>query len=227
MKYSFAKLLTELASDYGAGITFIDIDETTFHTHAKIDVVDNITGKVIKKLDNQQYNTFVLPKGTHYEYSEFRNAKLFKNTAVPIMPTIKRIKRMFKNIGRRDSKVVFLTARAEFDDPDIFLSTFRQYGIPIDMIDVQLAGNIQTGTVASAKKKIITQYLNTGLYRRVRMLDDDMGNIKMFIDYSQNIPEVIINKVKKKYNIPDDEEMPVIQFYALLVNPDGSLKRIK
>lgn len=225
--FGFIKLLTELQSDYGAGITFVDIDETTFHTKAKIDVVDDDTGKIVKKLNNQEYNTFKLKKGYRYGYSEFRDAKLFKNTAIPIMPVIKRVKQMFKRIGNGDSKIVFLTARAEFDNPDIFISTFRQYGIPIDKIDVQLAGNLATGTVASAKKKIITQYLTTGLYRRVRMLDDDMGNINMFIDYSNNVSKAIVNKVKKRYKIAGDEKIPPIQFFALLVNQNGSLKRIQ
>ena len=225
--YSFTKLLSELASDYGAGITFIDIDETIFHTKAKIDVIDNTSGKIVKKLDNQQYNTFSLSHGQSFGYSEFGDAKRFRDTSVPIVPTIKRIKRIFKNIDKRDSKVVFLTARAEFDDPKIFLSTFKEYGIPIDKIDVQLAGNIKTGTVASSKKIIILRYLSTGLYRRARLLDDAMSNIKMFIELGNNVPKKIIDKVKNKYSITGDESLNPIEFYALLVKPDGSLKRIQ
>ena len=39
---------TNLKSDYGAGITFIDIDETVFRTFAKILVKDKITGVINK-----------------------------------------------------------------------------------------------------------------------------------------------------------------------------------
>ena len=41
--------LQELNNDYGAGITFVDINETIFHTYAKIEIISDETGKVIKK----------------------------------------------------------------------------------------------------------------------------------------------------------------------------------
>ena len=90
-----------------------------------------------------------------------------------------------------------------------------------------MAGNIQAGTIASAKKQIITKYLSTGLYRRVRMLDDDIANIKMFVNYGDNMSSQVIDKVMKKYNISNDERLQAMTFYALLVKPNGSLKRIK
>lgn len=224
--YSFVKLLSELASGYGAGITFMDIDETIFHTKAKIDVVDNTSGQIVKKLDNMQFNSFKLPKGYSFGFSEFRDAKLFKDTAIPMMPTINRLKRMFKNIDRRDSKVVFLTARAEFDNNETFLDTFRQYGIPVDKIDVQLTGSQKTGTIPERKKKVILAYLATGLYRRARLFDDHSGNIKMFVDLGKNIPKKITDKVIKRYNITGEETLSPIEFYGLFVKPDGSLKRV-
>ena len=85
--------LQELNNDYGSGITFVDIDETIFHTYAMINVIDDETEDVIDRLTNQDYNTYKLKSGTHFQYDEFRNAKLFKDTSVPIMPTIKRIKK--------------------------------------------------------------------------------------------------------------------------------------
>ena len=48
--------LNELASDFGKGITFIDIDETIFHTFAKIKVFKD--GKLKRELDNQEFNTY-------------------------------------------------------------------------------------------------------------------------------------------------------------------------
>jgi len=50
---SFNTFLVEAS---GKGLTIFDIDETMFITKAKVKVVKN--GKVIKKLDNQEFNTY-------------------------------------------------------------------------------------------------------------------------------------------------------------------------
>jgi len=219
--------LNEIKSIYGAGISFIDLDECLFRTFAKIYVIDDETGKIIKKLDNQEFNTYELQPGNHYDFNEFTNAEMFKKTSIPIPKTIDRIKRMFKNIDKRKSKVVFLTARSDFDNKEEFLQTFRDYGIPIDNIYVERAGNIRTGTVASNKKNIIMNYLSTGKYRRCRMVDDDMKNIKTFLKIEGELPESLINKIKKIHNIKEEESIPPIEFFGLLVKENGSLVRIK
>jgi len=221
----FEKFINELSSQYGAGITFIDIDETIFKTFAKIYVMVN--GAVVKKLDNQTFNTYVLQPGESYDFREFRDAKTFRKTSIPIPKTINRIKRMFKNINIRESKVVFLTARSDFLDKETFLNTFRDHGIPIDKIYVERAGNIKTGTVAEIKARIVIKYLSTGLYRRVRLIDDDVANVKGFIAIEKKLPKEIIDKVKEKYGITGEESIKPIEFYGLLVKDNGSLKRIK
>ena len=47
---------TFLEEAQGKGLTIFDIDETMFITKAKVKVVKD--GKVIKKLDNQEFNTY-------------------------------------------------------------------------------------------------------------------------------------------------------------------------
>lgn len=236
--------LTELASEYGKGITFIDIDETIFKTFAMIHVVNKETGNLIKKLNNQEFNTYKLKPGEEFKFHEFRNAKVFKDTSIPIPKTIERIKRMFQNIDRRGSKVILLTARANFDDKETFLSKFREVGIPIDQIYVERVGNFSESpeiykriiknkgmpkSVSDAKKKVIMDYISTGEYRRVRLIDDDMKNIKDFISIEKDVMnnDALLNKIKEIHDIPEDENFPVIQFFGLLVKPNGSLKRIK
>ena len=222
----FKGFLNELASEYGAGITFIDIDDTLFNTFAMIKVIKN--GKVIKKLNNQDYNTYKLEPGESFDYGEFRSAEFFNKTSIPIPQTVKRIKKMINGIKTKgsNSKIILLTARADFDDKNVFLDTFRKHGIPIDDMYVERAGNLK-GTVAGIKKKVIMGYLKTGLYRRVRIIDDDMTNVKEFLKIEKNLPQDIVDKVKQTYRIPEDEKFPVIQFFGLLVKKDGSLKRIK
>ena len=218
--------LNELSSSYGSGITFVDIDNTLFYTFAKINVIDDATGKVVKRLNNQEFNTYVLPKTHHFDFGEFRSAEMFNKTSIPIPKTVKRVKKMIKGIDRRDSKIIFLTARTDLDDKELFLQTFREHGIPVDRTYVERAGNIQTGTVANAKKKIIMKYINTGDYRRVRMLDDEDANLKMFLKLQNELPQSLIDKIKKKHNIKEEESIPAIEFFALKVLPNGSLKRI-
>ena len=218
-------MINELSSEYGKGITFCDVDDTLFHTFAKILVLRD--GKVIKELSNQEFNTYELQDGESFDFQQFRNAKLFKETSIPIPQTINRIKRMFKNIGPRGSKVIFLTARADFDDKHTFLQTFREHGIPIDNIYVERAGNINTGTTAEKKKSIVLKYLSTGVYRRVRLIDDDMANIKTFLNIEKNLSKDIINKVKSYHNVEPSENFPIIDFYGLLVKPNGSLLEVK
>lgn len=240
----FYSYLNELASSYGKGITFIDIDETIFKTFAMIHVVDKETGELIKKLNNQEFNTYKLKPGEEFKFHEFRNAKVFKETSIPIPKTVNRIKRMFQNIDQRGSKVILLTARANFDDKETFLSKFREVGIPIDKIYVERVGNFMESpeiyrriiknqgmpkSVSDAKKKVIMDYISTGEYRRVRLIDDDMKNIQDFISIEKDVMnnQPLLKKIKEIHNIPEDEEFPIIQFFGLLVKPNGSLKRIK
>lgn len=239
----FDSYLNELASEYGKGITFIDIDETIFKTFAMIHVVDKETGELIKKLNNQEFNTYKLKPGEEFKFHEFRNAKVFKETSIPIPQTINRIKRMFQNIDQRGSKVILLTARANFDDKETFLSKFREVGIPIDKIYVERVGNFMESpeiyrriikkqgmpkSVSDAKKKVIMDYITTGEYRRVRLIDDDMKNIQDFLSIEKDVMknQALLKKIKEIHNIPEDEEFPIIQFFGLLVKPNGSLKRI-
>ena len=220
----FKQYLIELKSTYGKGITFFDIDETIFKTSAKIYVMKN--GKIIKKLSNQEFNTYKLQPDESFDFREFRSADLFKKTSIPIPKVVERIKRMFKNIDIRNSKVVFLTARADFDDRDVFLSTFSEIGIPIHDIYVERAGNMKTGTVSEKKRKVILKYIKDGDYRRVRLVDDDIKNLKDFLSIEKSLSVDIINKVKIKHNIKDKETINPINFYALKVNSNGKLERI-
>lgn len=220
----FEHFINELASDFGKGITFIDIDETIFHTFAKIKVLKD--GKLVRELDNQEFNTYVLKDGEQYDFGQFRSADLFARTSIPIPQTVKRIQRMFKNIDRRESRIVLLTARGNFDNKEEFLQVFRKNGIPIDKIYVERAGEQLVGTLAQTKAAIINKYLKTGEYRRVRLIDDDLKNVKTFLEMEKTLDPKIIEKIKKKHKITGDETIKPLEFYGLLAMPNGHLKRL-
>ena len=222
--------LTEFSREhYGSGITFIDIDETVFRTFAKILVKKN--GKIVRELDNQQFNSDVLGEGEEYDFHQFRDAKVFRQTSIPIPKTVNRIKKMLSQIKDQhtSSRIVFLTARADFDNKEEFLKTFEEHGIRMDRpnVFVERAGNMKGGTVDSRKKKIMLDYIKTGKFRRVRLLDDHMPNLKALKDIEKNLPKDIEQKVIDTYDIDmSKEKLPAISFYALHVQEDGSLKLI-
>ena len=218
--------LLEWSQKKGKGLTMIDIDETIFKTFAKIKVIKN--GSVIRELDNQEFNTYDRQDDEEFDFGEFRNAELFNKTSKPIKKTIERILSMIKKIGDKGSKIVLLTARTNFDDKNTFLDTFRKYGIPIDDIYVERAGNyIKTTTdkIAPIKKSIIMKYIQSGEYRRVRLIDDDIKNCKTFLELKNDITDELKEKVRRIHGLDDTEEEP-IKFFALQVTDDGTLKEI-
>jgi hypothetical protein len=199
---SFRNFITEQTR--GKGLTIFDIDETLFQTRALVKVIKD--GEVVRSLDNQQYNTYKLQPGESYDYGEFRNAQIFHDTSIPIWAMIKKAKAIINNAVNAGSKVIIVTARADFDDKKKFLDTFRRYGIDIDRVYVERSGNLNLGSSAKNKRFIFHKYLRSGNYERVRFFDDAMSNITMF------------KALEKQY--------PKVSFEAYLVNHDGSIRKV-
>lgn len=186
----------------GLGLTIFDIDDTLFHTTAQISVMKD--GKVVRTLSNQEYNVYTLQPGESFDYGEFRNAEKFNKESVPIGPMIAKLKAILKNAG--DSTVIMLTARNDFDNKELFLDTFKKYGIDMSKIHVHRSGSLGLPS-AEGKAVWIRKYLDTGKYGRVRLYDDAMSNLKMLIGLRQ--------------------EYPNVQFFPYLVTPEGSIKTVK
>lgn len=187
-------------------MTIFDIDETLFHTYAKIAVVKN--GKIIKRLSNSEFNTYHLGKDESFDFSEFRSAEKFAESK-PIGKMIAKAKAIARGIAiKPQSRIVIITARANFDNKEKFLDVFRAQGLDMNKIRVERAGNIEDDIDVAAKKYIIIRnYLNTKQYRKVRLFDDSMANLKTFLKLRQ--------------------EFPLIKFEAYFANPDGSIKTVK
>ena len=172
----------------GKGLTIFDIDDTLFHTTAKVHVKKD--DKVIHALSNQEFNTYKLKDGEEFDFGEFKSAKLFKQTSTPIGKMIAKAKAILKRAVPKGSKVIMATARSDFDDRDTFLDTFRAHGIDIDKIHVERAGNLNLGSPAKNKKYIFQKYLKTGLYKRARLFDDSKLNLNSFMSLSKKYPDV-------------------------------------
>ena len=194
--------LAEQTSYSGAALTVFDIDETLFHTKAKVLVVKD--NKIIKELTNQEFNNYELGPGESFDFQQFRDAKFFNATSVPVEKMWRKAKSTLDTIGRRPgSKVIIVTARSDFDDRETFLDTFRKHGLDIDKIHVHRAGNLNLPS-GEAKKIIIGQYLATGEFDMVRLFDDAEVNLKSFLSLKQEYPD--------------------IKFKAYMVLGDGSVK---
>lgn len=179
-----------------AKISFFDIDETIFHTHALINVVKD--GEIVKKLTNKEFNIYKLQDGEEFDFSEFRDSLVFYNTSKPINNVIKLVKRYIDNIKGND-RVIFLTAREDFKDKEKFLDTFRKYGINIDHpnVYVERSGNLKfIEKVHQRKNFIVRKYLKTKLYSDVKMYDDSHNNLYNFIMLQKSFPDCNFNAVQ-------------------------------
>jgi hypothetical protein len=182
----------------GLGLTIFDIDDTLFHTTAEIKVIKN--GQVVRSLNNQEFNNYELQPGESFDFGEFRDAEKFNRESKPIRPMIAKLKAMLKNAG--DSTIIMLTARADFDNKEKFLSTFEKYGIDMSRVHVHRAGNLPGDDIPAEKKAVwVRRYLNTGKYSRVRLYDDSRTNLRVF------------KELEKEY--------PQVTFDAYYVNPNG------
>jgi len=170
------------------GLTIFDIDETLFHTKAKVQVVKE--GKVIRTLDNREYNSYQLKQGESFDYGQFRSAKIFIETSTPIAKVIKRAKRIIRFATRKGSKVIIVTARQDMDDKKLFKQAFKDHGIDIGRIYVERAGNVGKEKVSENKLVIFKKYLDTKRYARIRLFDDDKNNLNAFLSLKNEYPNV-------------------------------------
>ena len=193
---------TYISEAKNKGLTIFDIDDTMFKTKARVKVIPS--GKI---LTPQQFNTYKLGRGEEFDFGEFKSAKLFQQTAVPIGKMIAKFKAILKNAVKSGSKVIIVTARADMDDKKLFLDTFRSHGIDIDKSHIIRAGNLGMKSSAEAKAQVFKQFLDTNEYSRIRLFDDDKSNLQALLS------------LKDDYND--------IEFEAWLANDKGQIKKVK
>jgi hypothetical protein len=188
----------------GGGLHVFDVDDTLFHTTAKVRVMKG--DNVVQSLSNSEYNTHNLPDGHRYDYTEFRSAEKFDTESVPNQRMLEKMRRLHDHAKENGGRVIINTARADFDDKDRFLDAFRKQNVDIDNIHVYRAGNMKgDGTVAQKKTAIIRDQLAKGDYNHVSLHDDSEENLNHFLSLK--------------------DEFPNVKFVAHHVKPDGKSKR--
>lgn len=189
----------------GKGLTIFDVDETLFHTTARIQVKKD--GKVISDLDNIEFNNYKLKSGEEYDFGQFKSAKIFNTTSTPIAKMINKAKAIIKNSVKAGSKVIVVTARGDMDDKKLFINTFKAQGLDMDNVYIERAGNIGLTSSAKNKEVVFRKYLETGLYKRIRLFDDAVDNLYALLMLR--------------------DEFPDVAFEAYRVKKDGSIKTIR
>ena len=130
-------------------LVIFDIDDTLVKTDTKVNVVKD--GKIVDRLSSHDFTHYKLKPGEEFDFGAFTDAKEFFEKARPILPMINQLKHDI-NTG---NKVIMITARADFNDRDIFLNTFKRFGINMNKVHVYRAGNIQGKIPTEKKKKLI------------------------------------------------------------------------
>jgi len=165
-------------------LVIFDIDDTLVHTQTKVHVVKD--GQVVNSLNSHEFTHYKLQPGESFDFENFRNAHDFFHNSKPIIPMMNRLK---KDIAT-GNKVVMVTARADFDDRELFLDTFRKYGVNMSKVHVYRAGNMPNKIQTEEKKKIIIRdLLNKGRYTKAIMYDDAVPNLESFIELKDEYPQ--------------------------------------
>ena len=199
----FKQFITE---ERRGGLHVFDIDDTLFHTTARVGVKRG-NAPAHTSLSNSEYNTHQKHPDDEYDYSEFKSADKFNRESKPISNMMGKMKAIHANVKKSpNSRVVINTARADFDDKDKFLDTFRKHGVDIDNIHVHRSGNIPGDEPVAAKKNMaIKHHLDSNKYRHATLYDDSKDNLNHFLS------------LKKDY--------PHMDFKAYHVQPNGTVKR--
>jgi len=185
------------AQELGSGkLVIFDIDDTLVNTDTRVNVVQ--AGKVIKQLNSHDFTHYKLAPGETFDFGAFKDAREFFTKARPIPGMIRQLKQDIATGNR----VIMLTARSDFNDRDVFLDTFRRFGIDMDQVHVYRAGNLAIKAATEEKKKIILKHLlGKEHFDKLIMYDDSVPNLNAFLSLKQ--------------------DYPYSKFYAWHVDPNG------
>ena len=150
-----------------------DVDETLFghgkkgKPNVQVHVKDT-SGKRVKSLSNQEFNTHKLDKGHSYDFSEFQSAKKFSQTASPNKKVIKDIKRK----QARGQNVHLITARSKFDNPSEFQGHLKKHGVDVDKKNIHYTGGMKGGDIGKKKVDVANAVAKQSGSKKTHMYDD-------------------------------------------------------
>jgi hypothetical protein len=166
-----------------------DVDETLFGHGKKgkpnVQVhVKDASGKRVKSLSNQEFNTYKLDKGHSYDFSEFQSAKKFKETSSPNKSMVKDIKRK----QARGQNVHLVTARSKFDEPKEFHGHLKKHGIDVPLKNIHYTGGMKGGDIGDKKVKVASAIAKKAGTSNIHMHDDAAKVHKSFQAHQEENP---------------------------------------
>ena len=166
-----------------------DVDETLVghgkkgKTNVQVHVND-ASGKRVKSLSNQEFNTHKLDKGHSYDFSEFRSAKKFGETSSANKKVIKDVKRK----QARGQNVHIITARAKFDNPKEFQGHLKKKGVDVPINKIHYTGGMKGSDIGKKKVDVASGVAKQSGAKKIHMYDDAAKVHKAFEKEKQNKP---------------------------------------
>lgn len=163
-------------------LTVFDLDETLFNSPGKVYIRHKVTREYLREVDSSLTET--LTELEEFDYSDFRSAKLFFDRAKPIEKMVKKYHKIIKDRGP-NCKACIITARADFDDRDLFLSALRKHNVYHEDVYVHRAGNFEDRAPTTPLRKcaIIGDLIANAKepFDTVQMFDDSYKNLQAFL----------------------------------------------
>jgi len=172
-------------------LAVFDIDDTLFTSSAMVLVKKS--GKVIKNRSPAMFNNYELKSGEEFDFSRFRSSEAFVKSAKPIHNILDRVKTIISKYSSQ-TKTIFLTARADFDDKKPIIKLFAKHGIDIKKdVYLERAGNVGGGSPEINKKVILQKYITSHPdVKTIMFFDDSIKNINMFMSLKKEHPELTL-----------------------------------
>lgn len=152
-------------------ILLFDVDNTLIECDIYVYVRKD--GKIVKKLDSRQYNSYKLKPGEYYDYTEFSDENLLNNKSVFLKywNTLQREYKQGTHIG-------ILTARS---NQDMFYRFFKNNGIDIKN-ELVFAINdpklkLRGDSIEERKAEVIKRLVRWG-YDTIVFFDDNEVNLQ-------------------------------------------------
>ena len=210
-------------------LVIFDIDDTLVHTQTQVHVIKD--GQVTHSLNSHEFTHYKLKPGESFDFGDFANAREFFTNAKPIIPMLNQLKHDIAT----GNKVVMVTARADFNDRELFLDTFRKYGVDMSRVHVYRAGNMTIRAQTEEKKKIIIRdLLSKGHYTKAIMYDDAIPNLESFVELKDEYPHtkfyawhVSLEGQASEYHRTDEGFMSLLAKKPTIKKPTTSLADIR
>lgn len=160
--------------DTGNRLVIFDLDDTLVTTDAKIKIVDRHTGKIIKEMTPQEFNSFDSKSDRHVlNFEDFLSPEILRQGRF-----IHEIFSKLKNYYKKGIPVSIVTARSS---SDLIRNFFLENGIDIHPQLVIAVNDPQygyTGSIAQRKKEAIKDLIDLG-FKRLTFFDDSEDNLRL------------------------------------------------